>query len=336
MTPGSELLLRNASAFPSSCLLIGAPEDGIVGKLGVSNAALTNDYGVWRRQGGEQGGWHWGYEALSGGWGTVIVFMPKARSELAMRLAFAADQAVPGGRIWLVGGKNEGIASGGKRFRALFADAAKIDSARHCQLWCATVDSAKERERFDLEAWFSRWVLDVAGVSVPVYGLPGVFSDGRLDPGTRLLLETLTERPAEPVLDFACGAGVIGVWMRQQWPDLELELCDAQWQAVACARRVTSGDPGAQVIPGDGLEAATGPYGMIVTNPPFHQGVKTDRGVTETFLRQVRRYLRPGGELRLVANAFLPYPRLMRETLGPVETLADNGQYRVYSVHRSN
>ena len=55
-----------------------------------------------------------------------------------------------------------------------------------------------------------------AGVSVEVAGLPGIFSHDGLDNGTRMLLETLEEQPvqADRLLDFACGAGVIGAWIQ--------------------------------------------------------------------------------------------------------------------------
>ncbi len=335
MEPASQLLLRNRSLFQGPALVIGAPEDGVVGELGQGSGSVTFDYGAWQRQGGEQSNWYWGYDQVPGDWRDVIVYMPKARSELAMRLVFAAAAVTQDGSLWLVGGKNEGVASGGKAFRSRFPDASKVDSARHCQLWSTCLGANEGVGGFNLKDWFSHWSLTLGGQHLELYGLPGIFSDGRLDAGTRMLLETFEVPPEGPVLDFACGSGVIGSWLLHRWPELKVDLSDTQWQAITCVRRLFADVTHARILPGDGLSAARGPYGTIVTNPPFHQGVKTDRAVTERFLRDVRRHLRPGGELRLVANSFLPYPQLIREALGEVETLADNGQYRVYRAFRA-
>ncbi|MCM2321593.1 MAG: class I SAM-dependent methyltransferase, partial [Pseudomonas sp.] len=72
-----------------------------------------------------------------------------------------------------------------------------------------------------------------------------------------------------------------------------------------------------------------------VSNPPFHQGVHTDYQATEQLLREAARHLRPGGELRLVANSFLKYAPLIEQHLGPCTVLAERDGFRVYSARRS-
>ncbi|WP_408713306.1 methyltransferase [Acinetobacter baumannii] len=37
-----------------------------------------------------------------------------------------------------------------------------------------------------------------------------------------------------------------------------------------------------------------------------------------------------GGELRIVANAFLPYPQVLDETFGFHEVIAQTGRFKVY------
>ena len=41
-----------------------------------------------------------------------------------------------------------------------------------------------------------------------------------------------------------------------------------------------------------------------------------------------------GGELRLVANSFLPYEALIRQHIGPVEKLAQDRRFTVYRAFR--
>lgn len=292
-----------------------------------------------------QPGWQvcFGYDdgSLHGGsFDTVVIFMPKARAEMDLRLALARWLTKADGVLLMVGEKREGIAGAARQLQAVAPDAMKVDSARHCQLWQA--GNAAPLPGFDLGDWRTWHPVTCAGVSFEVAGLPGIFSQGELDAGTALLLESLAEKPlrAEQVLDFACGAGVIGTWL-QCWQKAQgrtmtpVDGVDVQFQAVTCARE-TYGRAGVEgrIKASDGLADVEGNWPAIVTNPPFHSGVRTDTSITENFLRAVSRHLCPRGELRLVANSFLPYENLIQRFIGPVEKLAQDRRFTVYRAIR--
>jgi 16S rRNA (guanine1207-N2)-methyltransferase len=62
-------------------------------------------------------------------------------------------------------------------------------------------------------------VFDVPLAEGPLkVSLPGVFSHGRLDRGTELLLEHLDKLPSGHLLDFGCGAGVLGAAVKRRYP----------------------------------------------------------------------------------------------------------------------
>lgn len=334
--PELELLERHRDSLSGSVCLVGAP-DAFPGRSPTDAVhALTTHFGQWGRQGGHERGWYFGYDdpALPSGFDTVVVFMPKARDELNMRCAWALSRLGPGGEIWLVGAKRAGIAGGARRFLERFPKAYKADNARHCQLWKARAEEADRIPVFDTRDWIRPVREVVEGQTLSLFSLPGLFSEGRLDPGTRLLLETIGQRPRGPVLDVACGNGVIAAWLHRKWPDLELTLSDVQWQALVCARLAFGDTDRVPVIASDGLSQLGSGFGTIVTNPPFHQGVSRDTAVAEGLIRGAPDHLGSQGELRLVANAFLPYPRLIEQVFGTVSILADNGDFRVYRAHR--
>lgn len=331
-----DALLRNTDALPDRVALIGVTDPALLDEL-ETGLAITEHRGLFDRLSSACGeDWRvvFGYDdpALVPGHAEgVVVFMPKSRRELAMRLALARGLA-PGGQCWLVGAKKEGVGGGAQLLKDQFPNAGKIDSARHCQVWQADIPS--DAELFRLSDWLE-WH-DI-GQSSPLAHLPGVFSDGRLDEGTALLLDTLTsEPPVEgPVLDFACGAGVITAALGQRGGRDRLHGVDVQAQAVHCARQTLSragldGD----IWASDGLAEVRERYRLIVSNPPFHQGVETTTATTESFLADCRNHLEPGGELRLVANRFLPYEALIRQHLGRCETLASNSRFVVYRAFR--
>lgn len=355
-----EALLRNRSYLTGKVALLGATVPGLLTELatlGSTGLAMTEHAGY--AQALEQAGsWPvaFGYDApalTAAAFDSVVVFLPKARAELDVRLSLARWLVCPGGRLLVLGEKKEGIAGAVKQLREALPQVQKIDSARHCQVWCA--DDVTPLAHFAIADWLDWSQVSVAGRGLEVAGLPGVFSRGELDSGTSLLLETLASTPlttlsvrAAPgipptragkalrVLDFACGAGVIGAWLQiDENTDLSVDAVDVQSQALLSAR-ATYDRVGArgEIIASDGIAGLDGRWQAVVSNPPFHSGVRTDMTMTERFVRDLASHLEHGGELRLVANNFLPYEALIRRCIGPVERLAANNKFTVYRAFR--
>ncbi|WP_404361862.1 methyltransferase [Marinobacter sp.] len=342
-----EVLLRNRKSISGTLALIGVTDPALLAALPDGGLAMTDHHGVFGQM---QGHLRWqpafGYDdpALQPGMAdSAVVFLPKARSELTLRLDLAKFLLATGGRILLIGEKREGIAGGIRQLRELASDAIKLDSARHCQVWLAQPQLAAGKngeaaDHFDIAARLSWHSFEVAGTAVDVAGLPGIFSDGRLDEGTRVLLESLAEMKLQgPVLDFACGAGPVGAWLHARSQGrLTVDGVDVQSQAVFCARRTyqRNGVQG-DIIPSDGLPDTLGSYQTVVTNPPFHTGVKTDTSMTASFLQQAARHLKPGGQLILVANSFLPYESLIRQHIGFCQKVGGARGFTVYKASRT-
>lgn len=331
-------VLKNQELLLGDVALIGLSDPALLSQLPVGGIVVTDHFGTFSQLGNSPR-WQAFFGYFDGQMPravvrTVVVFMPKAKAELALRLAVAASVVAADGKVILVGEKREGIAGAVKQLQGMCPKAYKVDSARHCQVWQAPLGTADKP--LQLDDWLTWHNVEVAGTGIDVAGLPGIFSDGRLDDGTRMLLETLAKEPvAGPVLDFACGAGVIGAWMQAHGCGVTVDGVDVQAQAVTCARETyqKSGAAGT-IMPGDGLDKVEGFYRCIVTNPPFHSGVRTDTSMTTRFLRQAAAHLVRGGELRLVANSFLPYAELIRQCVGPCEVLAQDKRFVVYRAQR--
>ena len=166
---------------------------------------------------------------------------------------------------------------------------------------------------------------------------PGVFARHGLDAGTRLLLETLTVRPTDRVLDVGCGYGIIGMAAAQHVGPEAVTLVDADLIAIQCAAETLRRNGLAQMrlLLGDGPAAVVGEqFTLIVSNPPFHSGHSTTLEIARRFVSQAYDALERRGRLVIVANRFLPYHHAMQETFGSVETLAQTPQYRVLASTR--
>ncbi|MGH8433232.1 MAG: methyltransferase [Pseudomonas sp.] len=331
MDPRSEVLLRQPELFTGSLLLAGLPADDLLGQLPAAHG--------WSWHAGEQatlqarfaGRSQFGVTPPSALFEAAVLFLPKSR-ELTDYLLNALAARLQGRELFLVGEKRSGIERAAKQL-APFGKPRKLDSARHCQLWQVTVEQAPAAP--ELEALAQRYQLELADGPLTVISLPGVFSHGRLDRGTALLLQHLDKLPSGHVLDFGCGAGVLGAALKRRFPHNQISLLDVDAFAAASSRLTLAANGlDAEVLTGDGIDAAPVGLNAILSNPPFHEGVHTDYQATENLLRQAVKHLKPGGELRLVANSFLKYQPLIEEHLGPCRTLGEGQGFRIYQAKR--
>jgi 16S rRNA (guanine1207-N2)-methyltransferase len=331
MDPRSEVLLRQAELFQGRLLLAGLPADDLLGRL---PGAVG-----WSWHAGEQqllnkrfsGRCSFGVAPPPGEYVAAVLFLPKSR-ELTDYVLQALAAQLAGRPLYLVGEKRAGVERAAKQLASL-GRARKLDSARHCQLWQGEIEQTPAVP--DLDALAHQFTLELDDGPLQVISLPGVFSHGRLDVGSALLLEHLDNLPSGRVLDFGCGAGVIGATLKRRYPQSELVLLDVDAFAVESSRRTLAANGlEAEVIAGDGIDTAPRQLAAIVSNPPFHQGVHTSYQASETLIERAAEHLSSGGELRLVANAFLRYPPLIEQHLGACQTIVERNGFRIYRAKR--
>jgi 16S rRNA (guanine1207-N2)-methyltransferase len=359
MEGASQVILRNEAQLPQGpLLLIDTPRDSLAQQLqrtghhtghhtGRTARISTQDFRDfrWFRAGSAEVEFEV-VPTLSGAEQAVILHLPREKDRLAMLLHAIAGQmqarGLPGARLWLVGENRAGIKSAARYLQQYFGRVTPLDKARHCGLFEATGPSAPTR--FELDDYLRDWTVTHAGRGVRLRTLPGVFAHGRLDRGTALLLDVLERlQPRGKVLDFACGSGVVGLALQVAAAGaLHLTLLDASALAIESSRRslAASGlDPAAVTLQAsDGLSelpsAAADRFDWIVSNPPFHRGVRNDLDVASAFFSQAGTFLRETGRMVIVFNRHLPYPQWLQGAFGSVERLAGSGEYTVIEASR--
>ena len=258
----------------------------------------------------------------------IMLYLPKAKKQAVWLLKHLAGLLVENGLLCIVGENKGGIKSSGKLLEAHGDKANKIESAKHCSVYAIQVTKAASFELDSARDWFSASVNEHALTMATV---PGVFSHGELDAGTQLLLENVTRVPDGNILDFACGNGVIGQYLHQLNPGIELTLSDASALALYCAQQTMQrANITADIIASNGLHQVGGSFNAIYSNPPFHTGLANDYQITQQFIRDAAKQLRPGGELWLVANRFLPYPEHLQRHFGRFGRPAETSKFVLY------
>ena len=161
----------------------------------------------------------------------------------------------------------------------------------------------------------------------------GVFSPGRLDPGTRLLLE---EAPAPPargdVLDLGCGYGPVACVLAARSPGAAVWAVDVNERALElCARNArTAGLANVRCLsPGD--SSLPDRFAAIWSNPPVRIGKEALHALLSGWLGR----LEPAGHAYLVVGRNLGADSLHRWLAGqgwPVTRLAARSGYRLLQV----
>lgn len=148
--------------------------------------------------------------------------------------------------------------------------------------------SASEERRFQLE---------FEGETYSFIYDNGVFSKGRLDDGTRILLSAVGSVDGN-VLDLGCGWGPVGTILAHRNPAARLLMTDVNERALALSEKNLRLNriANARTLASDGFENIDGYFDCILTNPPIRAGKQVIYGMFDDALE----HLKPGGVLYIV------------------------------------
>lgn len=333
MYPQSEVILRQASLFSGRVLLINPPQDQLADALAsVECHVWTWNYAdnQYFKQLNSIKQCHFSIEfPHQTHYEHIIIFNPKAKVQLNYVLHQIAVHCALNTSVILVGEKKAGIEGSAKLLHDL-GKTHKVDSARHCQLWQMYVQ--KNESQRPLTDWIKSYDLSCAGQSLTIEALVGVFSQAQLDVGTAELLPYLTQAKTGKIADFGCGAGVIASYLACLNPQNQIIAYDVDAFALASTQRTAEKNQLTQRItiqPVIGVDDIEQTFDVIVSNPPFHQGVKTDYEVSERLCHVAKHHLTPTGELWIVANHFLNYPHLLKQHFSQVEIKSQKNGFNV-------
>lgn len=174
----------------------------------------------------------------------------------------------------------------------------------------------------------------------------GVFAEGKLDIGTRFLIEHLDRvapratGPEHTIIDLGCGSGIIATLLASQRPQLKIIATDISEAAIASTRDTLSANGLRAELEGENaritvtrehaLESvANRSVDAVVLNPPFHQGTTVTTHVSDPLFAGAGRVLVQGGELWTVYNSGLNYLPALQRLVGPTTTIAKNAKFTI-------
>jgi 16S rRNA (guanine1207-N2)-methyltransferase len=267
----------------------------------------------------------------------AIIYLPKSDALIDMVFSMTRESLEPGSRVYIVGQKNAGIKSQKPVIEKWFGSIIADDSARHSTIYEAEVTSSPLPNN-SLDRWENHYEFSMRNKNYQAVTLPGVFSYGKLDEGTRMLLDTLPGHKAKAILDWGCGSGVIGLVAATMYPESRIDMVDSNALAIEATKRTLKlhNLTDVKVWASDIFSDITNTYDLILANPPFHSGIATDYHMVEQFIAQTKNHLNPHGALRIVANTFLRYSPLLKKQFDKVEVLSESKSYKVYEAYKTD
>lgn len=261
---------------------------------------------------------------------SALIRLPKSKDELAFLLDAAAAVVAPGGPIVVTGANAEGVRSAAKLLDTVAENVETIATRAHCRVLRASRRLSLASAVGTLAGWRRVGTIDLGDGARAWVSYPGLFAGGRLDDGTRLLLDALPPVVVGArVLDFAAGTGTISAAIIQRQPTAAVTMLDDDALAVLAAGENV---PTARAVIGAGLGDADGSFHLIVSNPPVHDGIAEDHAVLRALVGDAPARLAAGGSLVLVVQRRIPVRALLEAAFGSVGKLADDGRFSVWTA----
>jgi len=243
------------------------------------------------------------------------------------------------GCLVLIGDKSEGIKTFSRKTSVLF-QTPLVEHKVTGSLWVS--EHTKSHQTSDTDWLDDQNYSELRAKSFDngktYYTKPGLFGWQKIDKGSAFLIDELPNMLGDTsliqgsVLDLGCGFGYLSVELAK-YP-IELTCTDNNAAALlACTANLTSlGHQGA-VVPSDaGAELSSSSFDLVVCNPPFHSGFSTSSELTQRFLNQSARLLKPKGMACFVVNQHIALEKLALSYFRDVKLCADNGHFKLLTL----
>ena len=158
-----------------------------------------------------------------------------------------------------------------------------------------------------------------------------VFSKRRVDPGTRLLIESMALPKTGCILDIGCGYGAVGIAAAALNPKLRVVMTDVNVRAVRLAKKNVELNKiaNAEVRYGHLYEPVEGlVFNCVLSNPPVSAGMETVRAI----VKGAAKVMADKATFQMVIRSKIgakTLPCLFNEVFGNCAVLARESGFRV-------
>lgn len=138
-------------------------------------------------------------------------------------------------------------------------------------------------------------------ISFKIYSASGLFSKKELDLGTEVLLRHIKIKPFWTVLDYGCGNGVVGVYLKLKYPGITVYATDINERALKITRMNVKKYrfENFEVMKVSKVLKLENFFDAVYLNPPMASGFQN---IKDMFLN-AKKMLKPDGIFQVVVRS---------------------------------
>ncbi len=206
------------------------------------------------------------------------------------------------------------------------------------------IDNAKEFEHYFSEnpkSPYKIFEIKINGLDIDfsLYSATGLFSKNKLDLGTKILIENLIYEPGWTILDYGCGYGVVGIYLKLKEPTLKVYAVDINRRAIAITKKNIKkfGFSDFIALRSDSLKPLIDKgirFDAIYLNPPITAGFS----VIEKMFREAKEALKEKGIFEVVVRTLKggkKVEKLLNEIFDHVEVVGKGSGFRVFLAKKN-
>lgn len=166
---------------------------------------------------------------------------------------------------------------------------------------------------------------------------PGIYGWDKIDQGSALLMQHISDDLTGKGADFGCGYGYLGCQLLKRHTPRALLCIDADWRALEMCKvnmQQECSKTDIEFLWADCLDLTLNGLDFVVMNPPFHEGKAANPDIGRAFIRSASASLRPGGVLWMVANRQLPYEQALDEAFPRFEKMYEGQGFKILRVQK--
>ncbi len=262
----------------------------------------------------------------------VLHFGTKFQFETRATLGVYSKHLSDNGTWFTIAQNRQGAQFAKKQLSALFGQVESISKSK-CKILRSEKTEAYQGSLATDWALLDSYTV-IKGTSY--HTTPGIFSADKIDLGSKLLAEYLTDQSWYGTgADFGAGYGFLSQQVLSKRHKIrELHLYELDQRALRAAELNL---PAPDITHFHWCDITKGisaprPFHWILMNPPFHTGGDTDFELGLQFLEQAHKHLKPGGKLYLVANLHLPYESTLHSLFRMVKPIGERDGFKCFEA----
>ncbi len=259
----------------------------------------------------------------------IFLEIPKQKISAKALIAKSLSALKKGGCLICVAANDAGGKTLEKTMKAFGVNVQSLSKSK-CRIVVAVREELNPAEIYNAIEDGSRQEMRVGDAVYTTQ--PGIFGWNKIDLGSYLLIESLTDPLKGSGADFGCGYGYLARQVLQRNLDIEqLYAIDADYHALECAKENLN-QFDVEYHWQDLTKFTLKGLDWIIMNPPFHEGKKVDNHLGEKFIDNAAKSLKSHGTLYMVANSHLPYEKIIGAYFSHIEKIQEQDGFKIFKA----